>query len=379
MLIKNAIAYVDGKFAQNDILIENGKITGVGRALDARGEIVDARGLIALPGLIDMHVHLREPGETWKEDFKSGGDAAVAGGYALVYDMPNNIPKPTITREALDEKRKLALKSRCEVRFHFGATENNFEEVRDAKPESLKMYLGMTTGNMLMKDEKSVERHMKEFPKAKQIFVHAEGDEAGKAIGLAKKAGRKVHLTHVPNESVLDAVKGWKLATADVAPHHLFLCKSDFDEGDCRALVKPGLETIKSVSDLWKRLDGIDAIATDHAPHILEDKKKGAFGFPGLETALPLFLDAYSRGLMDLEWIAKRFSENPARIMGLRDYGRIEKGCVGSITLVDLKREWTVHGNELCTKAKWSPFEGKQLRGRAVKTIVKGEVAFSLD
>ncbi|MFA5077025.1 MAG: dihydroorotase family protein [Candidatus Micrarchaeia archaeon] len=380
MLIRNATAYVDSEFRQTDILIADGRIAKVGKGLDSKGEeILDASGLVAFPGLIDMHVHFREPGETWKEDFKSGGSAAVAGGYTLVYDMPNNVPKPTVTKGALEEKKRLAAKSRCEVRFHFGATESNLQEVKEANPESLKMYLGMTTGNLLMQDEKSVAAHMKAFPKERQVFVHAEPREIGLAVGIAEKAKRKVHITHVPNEAVLGAAKKWKLATADVTPHHLFLCRSDFEDGDCRALVKPGLETIGAVSELWTRLEEIDAVATDHAPHTLEDKRKGAFGFPGLETALSLFLDAYSKGMVDLGWIAKRFSENPARIMGLKDYGRIGPGYVGNITLADLKREWTVRGADFCSKSKWTPFEGKRLRGRAVKTIIRGETAFSLE
>lgn len=376
MLIRNGMVYADGKLVEKDIVIEGRKIKKIGNGLHGDNEI-DASGLAVFPGLIDMHVHFREPGQEWKEDFLSGSRAAVAGGFTLVYDMPNNMPRPTITAEALKEKKKLAEKAVCEVRFHFGTTKDNFEEVNKARPESLKMYLNETTGNLLLSDERAILKHMQNFPKEKPIFIHGEGEMVEKAIELAKKVGRKVHITHAPTILEIKAAKKWKLGTVDCTPHHLFLNSGDFLETDWQGYVKPRLQRKDEVMLLWKNLERIDAVATDHAPHTVEDKINGAYGFAGLETALALFLDAYAKGIISLEWIVSRLAENPAKIMGLEGYGKIKEGYFANLVLVDMEKEWIVHGSEFFSKAKWSPFEGKKLKGKVMKTICRGKIAFS--
>lgn len=398
MLIKGVRAYVDGRIRKCDILIKGELIVKIAYCTNAKNradanekkankEIIDAHGLIAFPGLIDIHTHLREPGQEYKEDFLSGTKAALAGGYTLIYDMPNNMPKSTISKEALAEKKSLAKKALCEVRFHFGATENNFAEVRRTKPESMKIYLGKTVGNLMIKCSAALE-HMKNFPKEKQIIVHAQKGKSVKsaqngvrmAIELAKKANRKIHITHASSANEIDIAKNWKLATVDTAPHYLFLSKEEAAklEPKERAHVNPPLRNKKEIRLMWKRLKKIDAIATDHAPHLLEDKIKGASGFVGLETALALFLDAHCKNKkkISLKWIAQRFSENPAKIMNLRKYGKIAPGFYANITLVDLKKSWVIKGGEFYSKAKWSPFEGRKLKGKVVKTIYKGKVQY---
>ncbi len=387
MLVKNALAYVNGKFRKTDILIKGERIAKIANRLDTGEErVVEARGLVALPGLIEIHAHLREPGQAHKEDFLSGSKAALAGGYTLVYDMPNNLPKATITKEALEEKKELAKKALCEIRFHFGATNTNFEEVKNANPESLKFYMGKTTGNILLDDENAILKHMMKFPRQKQIIAHAQKGETAegaaegieKAVALAKEARRKIHITHCSTVRELEIAKKYRLATVDTAPHYLFLSAEEAEKmkPKGKGLVHPPLRSRKEVALMWKNLENIDAIATDHAPHLLKEKGDGAHGFPGLETALSLFLDAHSKKQVSLAWIAQRFSENPARIMGLKGYGKIEKGHFANITLVNLKKEWKVRGEELYTSAKWSPFEGRKLKGRVMKTIYKGKIAF---
>lgn len=379
MLIRNAQVYSGGKLGRMDILIEGRRIAEIGRIdrIEYREEedVLDAAGLVALPGLIDMHAHFREPGEEWKEDFLSGSRAALAGGFTLVYDMPNNSPKPTITKEALEEKKKLAKKALCEVRFHFGASGENFREVRRARPDSLKIYLGRTTGGLLIGEEDAL-RHMENFPKGKPVFVHTDAGMAASAVGLARKARRKIHITHAPTLADVEAAKRYTLGSADCTPHHLFLDSGDAEKLGSRGLVKPELQAGEEVAALWSNLGKIEAIATDHAPQTLADKEKGAHGFPGLETALALFLDAHSRKRVPLGWIVSRLAENPARIMGLRGYGEIRKGYVANIVLVDLKREWVVRGSEFHSKSGWTPFEGRKLKGKVVKTICRGKLAF---
>ncbi len=387
MLIKNANAYINGKFRIRDILINGEQIVKIAYCINAKNEeIIDANGLIALPGLIEIHAHLREPGQEQKEDFLSGSRAALAGGYCLVYDMPNNMPKPTITKEALEKKKMLAKNALCEIRFHFGATKNNFVEVRNAKPESMKIYLGKTTGNLVIKSNVAL-KHMKNFPKGKQIIVHAQDGETVEdaqtgvqtAIKLAKKATRKIHITHTSTAKEIELAKKWKLATVDTAPHYLFLNKEEAIKMKPKEkmFVNPPLRNKKEVACMWKELEKIDAIGTDHAPHLLNDKIKGAHGFPGLETALALFLDAHSKKKISLDWIATRFSENPAKIMKLNKYGKIANGYFANITLVDLRKVWIVKGKNLYSKAKWTPFEGRVLKGKVVKTIYKGKVVFT--
>lgn len=378
MLIRNARAYLNRGFRKTDILIRAERIAKVALGIDAGcGGVLDAHGLVVLPGLIDLHAHFREPGQTQKEDFLSGSRAALAGGYCLAYDMPNNMPRPTTTKEALDEKKMLAQKALCEIRFHFGATKTNFMEVKGADPESLKFYLDETTGNLLLDNEKCVFEHMRRFPRKRQIFVHSELEKTRMVIRLARKAGRRIHITHVPNLQVLDAARSWKLATVDCTPHHLFLDREDAENLGALGRVNPPLQEKAIVSGLWKRLDEIDAIATDHAPHLKSEKLSGAAGFPGLETALALFLDAHSKGRIGLEWIAQRFSENPAAIMGIgKEYGKIAPGYFANLTFVDTEKAWVVRGEKLYTKCKWSPFEGMKLRGKVVRTMCRGKTAF---
>lgn len=391
MLIKGANAYVGGKFRRCDILIRGERIAKIAKKIAVKDkETINASGLVAFPGLIELHAHLREPGQTEKEDFLSGSMAALAGGYTLVYDMPNNMPRPTITKEALEEKRRLAKKALCEIRFHFGATEHNFADVEGADPQSLKLYMGHTTGNLTIGAGTAYE-HMLKFPKEKQIIVHAQDGETPQsaqdgvqcAIGLAQKAERKIHVTHASTAKEVEIARGWKLCTVDTAPHYLFLSKEDAAKMKPRelGLVHPPLRSRAEVSSLWKKLAQIDAICTDHAPHLVADKAKGARGFPGLETALSLFLDAYSKKKVTLEWIATRFSENPARIMGIYGdgYGKIEEGAYANIALVDLKKTWTVKGSEMYSRCGWTPFEGRKLKGEVVKTICRGKSAYHIN
>jgi dihydroorotase len=185
LLVRDGLAFINGSFSRKDILISDGVITGIGSGFSA-DESVDAAGCIVLPGLIDPHVHLREPGDTYKEDFKSGGRAAIAGGFTTVMDMPNN-KIPTITRERLDEKRRLAKeKALCNVLFHFGGTDSNFAEVKKADPQSLKLYLGKTTGELWLHDPTALERHFANFQKDRPIVLHACGDSPDEEKDLEK-------------------------------------------------------------------------------------------------------------------------------------------------------------------------------------------------
>ncbi|HLC68875.1 MAG TPA: dihydroorotase family protein [Candidatus Bilamarchaeaceae archaeon] len=368
--ITNARVFVGGEFIDREIGIEGGMVAHIGNVGES-DETLDAKGQWLLPGLIDPHVHLREPGATHKEDFASGSRAAIAGGFTGVIDMPNSDP-PTTTVQALHEKKDLAKKSKCEVFFHFGAGENNFVEIKKANPSSLKIYMGETTGKMYL-DGRTVETHFERFPKEKPVVIHAEGNNIKKAIELAKKHNHRIHLAHAPSAAAVRDAKTWEKATVEVAPHHLFLSDAFNPK---LAAVKPPLQTESERQELWSVLNDITCIASDHAPHTLEEKEKGAYGFPGLETTFALMLKAYYERHIPFPWLMQRLAENPARIFSLGKRGKIEKGYMANLILVDPKKEWTVKGEELQTKCQWSPYEGWKLKGKTILAIVQGKIVY---
>lgn len=379
MIITNAKFFYKNQFMEKDLFIDKERILDIRQSqkhdLRMATEVIEARGLLILPGLIDVHVHLRDPGQTYKEDFTSGTRAALAGGITTVIDMPNNL-KPTISLDRLKEKEKLAQeKALCDVRFHFGCTNNNFEEIKKTNPNSLKLYMFKTTQaqDLCISDEKIIERHMQNY--SKKIVVHAEENDVERVCNIAQKCKRKIHIAHTPTRKQIEITRKTR-NTNEVVPHHLFLSTKDEKDLGKLSNVHPHLRTEQERKDLWHKLDDIDCIATDHAPHTLEEKGAGAAGFPGLETSLSLMLDAYNKRLMNINWVVSRMSENPAKIFNLPHIGRIERGYYANLAFIDLKKEWVVKGNELETKCKWTPFEGKLLKGKNIRTMYKGKIVY---
>jgi dihydroorotase (multifunctional complex type) len=394
MIIKNAKFYLGGHIVEKDIKMEKGKISAFGHF---SGEGIDAKGLFALPGLIDPHVHLRDPGLTHKEDFASGTRAALCGGFTTVLDMPNTKPSTT-TLSALKEKRKIASqKAVCDYGIHFGATKENFAEVKKAKPPTLKLYMGKSTGEVLVDDIASIWKHFDGFPHEKPLLLHAEDEETlnsleklgikgraaiaekiavEKARLIAAQVNRLVYFAHLSTAESIHMAKLWEKSLVEASPHHLFL-SSDKDGKRLKEFyrVNPPLRSEAERRRLWGSLYDIDTVGSDHAPHTSEEKKKGSAGFPGLETSLPLFLDAQSRGLLNLQWIIFRMAENPARIFGLKSKGRIGVGYDADITLVDLKKEWKVSADAFQSKCGWSPYEGMKLKGKVKKVLFRGVLA----
>lgn len=383
--IKGGKVFFKGQLSEVDILLDGNKIKKIGRNLSA-DESYYAKDMLVLPGLIDPHVHLRDPGATQKEDFRTGTMAAVAGGFTTVIDMPNN-PAPTTTAERLKEKIQLAKeKAICGVLFHFGGTDNNFEEVKKAKPDSMKIYLGKTTGELWLRDPSSLERHLSNF--SGNFVFHAsisEGNEKMQIEGtceniehvgaLSKKYKRKSHIAHASADIEVITAKKHSLSV-ETAPHYLFLSAKDAERLGKLGTVYPNLRTESIRKNLWNSIEDIDCIATDHAPHTLEDKENGAHGFPSLETSLPVMLQAYWQKKLKLDWIIKAMSEKPAEIFGLEGAGKIEEGFSADLAIVDLKKEWKVRGEELYTKCKWSPFDGKMLKGKVKSVFYKGKLIF---
>lgn len=334
---------------------------------------------VVLPGLIDPHVHLREPGATHKEDFETGTMAAIAGGFTTVLDMPNN-PEPTVCPDAL--KRKIALtKDRiyCDIGFHFGATASGTEYFEEIKEQvfGLKVYMNHTTGPLLMQNLDELQSVFLRWPSEKPVIVHAEGQSLETAISLAKFTGRNLHIAHIATEKDLEMVRGAKedglAVTCEVTPHHLFLTQIDVDKLGPFAIMKPSLKTEKDRLALWKGLDLgiIDMIATDHAPHTREEKltEKPPFGVPGLETCLPLILSAVTEGKLTLDQVVKLTSTNPRKIFGLSETPE-------TYTEIDLKESYFLNSANLKTKCAWSPFDGKRVTGKVVRVVLRGKTVF---
>lgn len=336
--------------------------------------------IIRLPGLIDPHVHLREPGATQKEDFETGTKAAIAGGFTLVLDMPNN-PKPTTTPEALQEKMDLA-KGRIysDVGFHFGASPESFVYFNEVKKKvfGLKVYMNLTTGELLMEDEEVLEAVFSAWPKEKPILVHAEGDTLQKAVSLAKKFGDRLHVCHVSLKEEVGLIRklkadGFKIS-CEVTCHHLFLTEEDEKRLGPFGLMKPPLATKEDQEALWQAIgDGIiDMIASDHAPHMKEEKlysEKPVYGVPGLETTLPLVLTAANNGRLTIDRLIALTSINPRKIFSLPDQGN-------TYVEVDLDESYIIDELALQTKCGWSPFAGMKMKGKIKKVVLRGQVVY---
>lgn len=312
--------------------------------------------VITWPALIDIHVHLREPGSTHKEDFLTGSQAAKAGGFGLIVDMPNNA-MPTLTLTRLKEKIRLAQKAAVDIGFYFGTNGKNLNQFKTAARHprvfGLKLYCNHTTGEMLIEDVNLLTKVFAAWPKNKPILVHAEGVQLAAAIALARLYDQRLHVCHISQAVEVELVKkakktGLKI-TAGVTPHHLWL-KSG-------AMMKPPLSTSLDKKALWQGLKNgtIDLVESDHAPHL---KSEGLFGVPGLETTLGLMLLGVRQKKCSLAQVKQWLYDNPRKIFHL------------PVTKFKIKfdpdKSWIVKESGLQTKCAWSPFAGWKLYGKVI-------------
>lgn len=334
--------------------------------------------LIKLPGLIDPHVHLRDPGATHKEDFYTGTCAALTGGVVALIDMPNN-PAPTTTLKALKQKEKIAIREAvCDYGFYFGANNKNWKLSKKAaeKTFGLKIYMDHTTGPLLIENLPALENHFKNWPQAKPILVHAEDATLAKAIGLALTFKKWLHVCHVSQASELEIIsKAKKLGlkiTCEVTPHHLFLTKKDEKRLGAFAKMRPPLRPKKDQDALWKAInnDLINCLITDHAPHTIKEKKSNnpPNGVPGLETLLPLMLTAVWQKKLSLKKLIELVVLNPAKLFEIK--------LKNSWVEVDLSKSWVVENKNLKTKCGWSPFNGWKVKGKVIRVFIRGRKVF---
>ncbi|XP_073671315.1 multifunctional protein CAD-like isoform X2 [Paramisgurnus dabryanus] len=341
-------------------------------------DCMTSHSIIRLPGLIDVHVHLREPGGTHKEDFSSGTAAALAGGITMVCAMPNTNPAIT-DPETLGMAQKLAMVGcRCDYALFVGASTDNATILPSiaSSTAGLKMYLNDTYSTLKMDNVRFWMEHFEKWPKHMPIVAHAEKQTVAAILMVAQLYQRPVHICHVAKKEEIMIIRAAKQkgiqVTCEVAPHHLFLCEDNVATiGGGRAQVRPMLGTREDMESLWGNLDIIDCFATDHAPHSVEEKnsEKPPPGYPGLETMLPLLLTAVNEGRLTIDDVIRRLYENPRKIFGLpaQEDTYIE---------VDLEHEWTIPKQMQFTKSKWTPFEGMNVKGKVMMVVLRGEVAY---
>ncbi len=338
--------------------------------------------MIRLPGLIDPHVHLREPGATHKEDYDSGTCAALAGGFTLVLAMPNTKP-PIFDAETLDMALRAAKqKAHCDYAQFIGAGPDNAEQAAALadKAAALKMYLDMTFGQLRLDDMTLWMPHFEKYPKQYPIVAHSESRSMAAAILFAAIYERPVHIAHISLREEVLLIKAAKergiQVTCEVCPHHMFLTSqvSDEERGkkkEGRMEVRPRLAAQKDVDALWENLDVIDCFATDHAPHTAAEKDSDnpPPGFPGLETALPLWLTAVAAGRLTLDDVITKMYTNPKRIFRLPDQP-------DTWMEVDENDEYEIHAADHFTRCGWTPFEGWKVKGCVRKVVLRGQTAF---
>jgi len=396
-----------------NVLMEGQKILAIDPPRTARvDETVSASGLFLMPGAIDDQVHFREPGLEHKEDLRTGSFACAKGGITSFLEMPNTNPA-TITLEALEDKlQRAAARSVVNFGFYIGATANNIDVLQQARrTPGIKIFIGSSTGNLLVDEQAALERIFAET--TLPICAHCEDettvranrqrigehptladhskirDHAAaiiatrRAVDLSRRYQHRFHVLHVSTAEEVEFLKdrpAW--VTAEACPHHLFFNVDDYARLGSRVQMNPSIKNRADNVALWEGLLSgvIEVIATDHAPHTLEEKAQAypnsPSGLPAVENSLPLMLDAVHRGLCTLEQVVSWMCAAPARIWSLRGKGEIREGFDADLVLVDLQKQQTIHDADQLTKSCWSPWDGQTLTGWPVRTWVGGQTVF---
>ncbi|XP_069989210.1 multifunctional protein CAD isoform X7 [Penaeus vannamei] len=370
------------------LLVEALRLIGGAPDLKTHVDCVTSRRIVKLPGLIDIHVHVREPGATHKEDWASCTAAALAGGVTLICAMPNTQP-PVTDLDTLTLSKELASRgARCDYAIFMGASSDNYNTAPELAPRSaaLKMYLNETFTTLKLDDTTVWLKHLESWPAHIPVCVHAEARTMAAALMTASLASRPIHVCHVARKEEILLIRAAKAkgmqVTCEVCPHHLFLTCDNLEQLGQKGEVRPCLVTSEDQQALWDNLDIIDCFATDHgnldflinsanAPHTLEEKTgaKAPPGFPGLETMLPLLLTAVTQGRLSMEDLINKLHHNPRRIFQLPRQPRTH-------IEIDLDAQWTIPEALPFSKAQWTPFAGMKVTGRVQRVVLRGEVAY---
>jgi dihydroorotase len=423
-LLKNAQIVNEGSIIKADLLIEGQRISKIAPFIsDAAAQVIDLEGKFLLPGIVDDQVHFREPGLTHKGRIYTEARAAVAGGITSFMEMPNTIPQ-ALSQELLEDKYLIGAKdSLANYSFFMGASNENLEEVLKTDPKrvaGVKIFMGSSTGNMLV-DDKEVLNSI--FSKCKMLIaVHCEdeqtirtnsakmkaeygedlpirfhpvirNDEAcykssSMAIELAKKHDTRLHILHISTakETALfrnDIPLKEKKITAEACIHHLWFDERSYDEKGTLIKWNPAVKSLKDKEAIWSALldDRIDIIATDHAPHTLEEKQNTYFkapsGGPLVQHALVAMLEFYHQGKVSLEWIVTKMCHAPADCFQLKERGFIREGFFADLVVVDPNKPWTVTKQNILYQCAWSPFEGTVFKSSVSKTFVNGNLVYN--
>jgi len=415
LIIRNArIARPDGSTVEGDLACEHGRIARIDAAIDAQArESIDADGRLLLPGVIDPHVHLREPGKEHKEDLASGSRAAARGGVTSFLEMPNTEPATTTRALLADKLARAARKSVVNYGFFMGATPDNLDELNAASPTpGIKIFMGCSTGGLLVdrdedlerifaggervicvhaEDEKRMHARQQQFAGRGDPAVHSEirDNEAARiatarALAFSKKYRRRLHIMHMSTHEEVELLRADKPAwvKAEASPNHLFLNDAEYARQGTLVQMNPPMRKREDNAALWAALhDGvIDFIGTDHAPHTLAEKQRpygqAPSGMPGIETALPLMLTEMQAGRCTLAQVQQWMCYGPAAAYGIPDKGRILEGWDADLTLVDLDTPRTLGNADIVSKCAWTPYAGRVLRGWPLYTIVAGTVVY---
>lgn len=425
ILIKNARIVSEGKITEGDVFIEEKFIKEIAPSISAKHpdtQVIDAENKYLMPGMIDDQVHFREPGLTHKADIATESKAAIAGGITSFIEMPNTVPQATTITE-LDKKFDIAAKtSFANYSFMFGGTNDNLDEILKVDSKNvaaLKLFLGSSTGNMLVdnpeilenifsktdlliavhcEDEQTIRNNTKQFvaeygddiPIQYHPVIRSEEAcylSSSQAIKLAKKTGARLHVFHLSTAKEMALFSNKKpleekQITAEVCIHHLWFCDEDYDKKGTLIKWNPAVKTVQDRDALWKALleDKIDVIATDHAPHTKEEKSnpytKAPSGGPLVQHAVVALMEACHSGKISIEKIVEKMAHNPAILFQIEKRGFIREGYYADLILVDPNNPWTVIPENILYKCGWSPFEGTTFKSRITHTILNGTLVY---
>jgi dihydroorotase len=414
LVLRGGTAVTVNGIGQADIAVRSGRIAAFGRIEGAAAEELDATGLHVLPGVIDSQVHFREPGLEHKEDLATGTAAAVLGGVTAVFDMPNTKPNTLTAADLTDKIARARGRARCDIAFYVGASPDNAEQLRELELlpgcAGVKMFMGSSTGTLLVADDADVTRVLRHG--RRRMAVHSE-DEARlrerfalvkdgadpsmhpvwrdaetaalstrRLLGLARQASRRVHVLHTTTaEEIAILAESKDLATVEVTPQHLTLVAPDcYERLGAFAQMNPPIRDAVHREALWRGIAQgvVDCIGSDHAPHTREEKAKpyphSPSGMPGVQTLLPIMLDHMSAGRLSLERLVDLTSAGPARIFGIAGKGRIATGYDADFSIVDLRARRTIRDDWIASRCGWTPFDGMTVTGWPVATVVRGRL-----